>query len=483
MASGVKGLELLRQVAPPPPRAAQGEGSGSGDFKAELQRHQPPAQPSKRSDPDEGPKPAPKAGDTAGAPSKGAVSGQEAQETDPDRAAEAVHPGKEPQPVETSETTAVAEGEDAEGAAPAHPEKKPDSAEAPAGPEVLAAIAQPSAPPVQKADPQTPEQPKESPAPQVQGVRLQPVAPPSNSAHAKVPAAEQPADATQTPAPSSQEPTAAAAAVAAAAPVPTKPAPQSPKAAPSAEKVANSPSPAPDLALPQEAGVKVNPTAGGKPKGQPMTEGQQASVQAGEDASALAAQPVDGPEPALKLKVDDTAGTQVVHLLEAAGPKPSTSAATAGGAPSLPAPRPEAQFAETNHPSIVSAIRHQLLPGGGSMQLRLDPPELGAMQVTVRMRDGIMTASFETSNDEATRVLSHSLNQLKTALESQGVQVDKLQVRQQTAPSSHNQGDGAQQQQQQAQDNPARQQQQRRELMRRMWAKLALGDEPLDITG
>src|SRR5206468_12374312 len=104
----------------------------------------------------------------------------------------------------------------------------------------------------------------------------------------------------------------------------------------------------------------------------------------------------------------------------------------------VPAPvaSPEVQFAEANHPKIVAGVRSERLPNGGTMQIRLDPPELGALQVTVHMRDGVMTAAFETSNDDATRMLSHSLNQLKTVLESAGVSVEKLHVQQSPKPDS-----------------------------------------------
>lgn len=147
-----------------------------------------------------------------------------------------------------------------------------------------------------------------------------------------------------------------------------------------------------------------------------------------------------------------------------------------------PAPAsPEVQFAEVNHPKLVTAIHGQLLPNGGSMQLRLDPPELGALHVTVRMQDGLMSAAFETSNDQATKLLSHSLGDLKTVLESQGVSVEKLQVRQtrqeqpgQGSSEERRQGSGAQ-------DPDARREQQRRELLQRMWRRLNGSGDPLDM--
>ncbi len=146
-----------------------------------------------------------------------------------------------------------------------------------------------------------------------------------------------------------------------------------------------------------------------------------------------------------------------------------------------PAPvTPEAQFVSTNHPSIVTGIHGKLLPNGGTMTLRLDPPELGALQVSVHMRDGVMTAAFETSNDQATRLVSHSLSQLKSALESAGMSVEKLHVQQSPRQESGDSSD-RQSSQRDDQQQEARQEQQRRQMLNRMWRKLAGGEDPLDL--
>jgi flagellar hook-length control protein FliK len=151
-------------------------------------------------------------------------------------------------------------------------------------------------------------------------------------------------------------------------------------------------------------------------------------------------------------------------------------------APPPPAP-PEVQFASANHDKIITGLKSELLPNGGTMHIRLDPPELGALQVRVSMQDGVMTAAFETSNDDATKLLSHSLSQLKHALESQGVSVDKLHVQQSPRnESSSNQKDENGQPQGQAQNQrSAQQEQQRKEMIRRMWAKLGVIQDPLDM--
>jgi flagellar hook-length control protein FliK len=178
--------------------------------------------------------------------------------------------------------------------------------------------------------------------------------------------------------------------------------------------------------------------------------------------------------------VGDTAGKSGVNpTTEFAGPN-------APKAPELP---PEVRFAETNHANIVSSMRSQLMPNGGTMRIRLDPPQLGALQVTVQMKNGVMTASFETSSEEATRLLSHSLSDLKSVLESQGVNVEKLQVQQsprelqapQKGDDSQNQQQGHSQQGQQARED--QQEHQRKEMMRRMWRRLSGQPDPLDVTG
>ena len=84
---------------------------------------------------------------------------------------------------------------------------------------------------------------------------------------------------------------------------------------------------------------------------------------------------------------------------EQSGTSPAQTVAKAP--PPLP---PEVRFADANQAKIVSSVHTQLLPNGGSMQIRLDPPELGSMNISVRMRDGVMTATFETSTDQAAAI-------------------------------------------------------------------------------
>lgn len=160
----------------------------------------------------------------------------------------------------------------------------------------------------------------------------------------------------------------------------------------------------------------------------------------------------------------------------------SKTAPTVANAATTPPPvAPEAQFAQANHANIVTALRSEIAGSNGTVHIRLDPPELGALQVTVRMRDGIMSAAFETSNDEATKLLSHSLTQLKQVLESQGVNIDKLHVQQSARSDKPTTGEEHQNQQNHRDGHSAQQEQQRKEMIRRMWRRLGVGADPLDL--
>jgi len=141
-------------------------------------------------------------------------------------------------------------------------------------------------------------------------------------------------------------------------------------------------------------------------------------------------------------------------------------------------------FSSSNNPQIVTGISGQLMPSGGTMHLRLAPPELGDLQITVHVRDGFVAAQFETSSDQATRLLSHSLGQLKSDLEAAGVSVERLQVSQtprnnQQQNTGSNNNSSNKDQQDLPGDESSKRQQQRRELLERMWRKV--NGDPLDM--
>jgi flagellar hook-length control protein FliK len=205
-------------------------------------------------------------------------------------------------------------------------------------------------------------------------------------------------------------------------------------------------------------------------------------------ASNAGIEQVEQPQLASAIHGKSDAGSVLsTPTVDVPGKIPNQGPATSfgSGTPSDASTAPEIQFAKANHSQMVKAISGQLLPRGGAMHIRLDPPELGSMQVSVRMIDGAMTASFQTSNEQATQLLSHSLSHLKQLLEAQGISVERLHVQQATSPMSDRQtGEDAQQQQRQGSPEEwaqHQQEQQRRELLRRMWRRMAGGGDPLDL--
>jgi flagellar hook-length control protein FliK len=198
-----------------------------------------------------------------------------------------------------------------------------------------------------------------------------------------------------------------------------------------------------------------------------------------------AADPADDAAPSDKIAdrpsaIEPQGDSPFSDALNAAGAKGPTADRTT----TAPAePMPEARFADVNNPKIVTGVRGELLPGGGTMHLRLDPPELGDLQISVHLRDGVMTAGFQTSNDQATRLLSHSLGNLKSMLEAQGVNVDKLHVQQgpkSNPGDSRDSRDGSRRDPTPEQRQSDRRDQQRKEIIQKMWDKLA-GKAPVDL--
>jgi len=156
-------------------------------------------------------------------------------------------------------------------------------------------------------------------------------------------------------------------------------------------------------------------------------------------------------------------------------------AASAGGTAAAAATPSADSIIQSNHDKIVTAIGGNLIPRGGTMQIRLDPPDLGTLHVSVKVQDGVISASFQTSNDEATRLLSHTLGQLKQSLEMQGISVERLQVHRASASEDSNAKSNPDGRQQGDDDRTAQQEQQHRQMMRRLWRRVALGRDELDL--
>ena len=71
---------------------------------------------------------------------------------------------------------------------------------------------------------------------------------------------------------------------------------------------------------------------------------------------------------------------------------------------------------------------HYSHSNGQQMQLHLNPPELGALQVNVSMHDGVLSARIEAQSTTAQQILTDNISQLKDSLTQQGVNFDRIDV-------------------------------------------------------
>ncbi len=65
---------------------------------------------------------------------------------------------------------------------------------------------------------------------------------------------------------------------------------------------------------------------------------------------------------------------------------------------------------------------------GGTVTLRLVPPDLGTVRVVMEIRNGMANVQFQTEHESAQTLLSNQLDSLRGALESHGLSVGKLEV-------------------------------------------------------
>ena len=95
-----------------------------------------------------------------------------------------------------------------------------------------------------------------------------------------------------------------------------------------------------------------------------------------------------------------------------------------------------AQDAQETHPSSAADTMDQIVLGlkgkmdarNGKAEIRLDPPNLGALKVSVTLENGQLTAQFQSPSEVVRGLLKDNIEKLKTVLEGQGVTVDRLAV-------------------------------------------------------
>lgn len=107
------------------------------------------------------------------------------------------------------------------------------------------------------------------------------------------------------------------------------------------------------------------------------------------------------------------------------------------------------EFAKSMSGMIVQKFDLTTLNGVSEAKLMLFPEHLGQVDVRITMQNGLLTAIFQTDTAMAKDMLDNQMAQLRSALQAQGLMVDKLEVSQgqaspQLSQQQHGQGSGQQ---------------------------------------
>ncbi|MCL2648969.1 MAG: flagellar hook-length control protein FliK, partial [Phycisphaerales bacterium] len=106
----------------------------------------------------------------------------------------------------------------------------------------------------------------------------------------------------------------------------------------------------------------------------------------------------------------------------------SPNASTEGAESATPAQQLPPEQGDPTFEQVVLGLRGKLDAKNGKAEIRLDPPNLGTLHVSLRLSNGTLTAEFTSPSDVVRDLLQSHMEKLKNVLEGQGVAVDKLAV-------------------------------------------------------
>lgn len=84
---------------------------------------------------------------------------------------------------------------------------------------------------------------------------------------------------------------------------------------------------------------------------------------------------------------------------------------------------------------VVMGLRGKIDAKNSQADIQLNPPNLGTLQVRVKIENGILSAQFLSEHAVVRNLLSEHMDKLRSVLEGQGIAVDRLAVPNQTPPT------------------------------------------------
>ncbi|MDP2326734.1 MAG: flagellar hook-length control protein FliK [Dehalococcoidia bacterium] len=167
------------------------------------------------------------------------------------------------------------------------------------------------------------------------------------------------------------------------------------------------------------------------PVAQPTTEAQAETPEArAEHASGIAQQESDGADVEVEVVTAEplraaTTGTsndgrQVAAMTPASAPVETVM---------RPEPAVRTVSAANPVPDLADSVRGAVVNGDTEVRLRLDPPEMGSLEIHIARQDGAIRIRVEATLASARDVIEQALPALQQALEARDMRVDRLEIR------------------------------------------------------
>jgi flagellar hook-length control protein FliK len=170
-----------------------------------------------------------------------------------------------------------------------------------------------------------------------------------------------------------------------------------------------------------------------------QSTGEQATGDLTQQPHAQTNAPAEHAAPVAPLRIVATDATQgstsnasAVTTMQAAPPAPPAPNSAA-------APLPEPPVVDANVARVARGLHTALQQNGGTITLRLNPPEMGLVRVEVQVDGANVRAQLQTETDAVRTLLTQQIRHLRHALESQGLNVERLNVQTQPPASSSQQ--------------------------------------------
>lgn len=184
-----------------------------------------------------------------------------------------------------------------------------------------------------------------------------------------------------------------------------------------------------------EAATKPRGSEPGNPSNHPLAAGQANLAASGAASSASGSTAAASLQPSAAASSESGFGQQGVREVNSAAsvgaPDGRSTSETTASNKSLHSGKDGSEPDAVARAKIVQRVSrafHQLGGAGGVVRMRLAPAELGSVRIEMRVQDRRVEARVVAESETASQILREHLPELRQRLESQGLQVERIEV-------------------------------------------------------